>query len=193
MMRVRFGLLTAVAVGALTFTAAPTFAAGSGMPQFDFATAPKQLFWLVVSFGVLWFVMASVVLPRLADTLEARQSRIAHDLAKAEAAKAESEAAREAYEQVLAEARATAQGILREAQAKLAADQEAKLGALREKLDADLKAAEARITTARTKALAEVEGVAAEVASAAVAKLIGAAPAADVVNKAVQDSKEQQA
>ena len=37
------------------------------MPQFDIASFPSQIFWLVVTFGILYFVMSKLVLPRVGD------------------------------------------------------------------------------------------------------------------------------
>jgi len=45
-------------------TEAPKEASG-GMPQFDFATWPGQIFWLVIIFVALYALLSSVFLPRV--------------------------------------------------------------------------------------------------------------------------------
>ena len=40
-------------------------AGGAGMPQLDFSTFPNQIFWLVVTLLVIYFVLSRVALPRL--------------------------------------------------------------------------------------------------------------------------------
>ena len=79
------------------------------MPQLDVTSYLPQLVWLAISFVALYFLMAKLALPRIADVLEERSKRREDNLARAEELQAEAEAAAEAYERVLAEARGTAQ------------------------------------------------------------------------------------
>ena len=146
------------------------------MPQLEMGDYAPQIFWLVVTFVALMLIMWCVGLPRIRRVIEARESKISEDLSEAESAKGRAEAALEAYEQALAEARANAHGVLAETQAKLAAEADA----LRAELDADLAAkaeeAEARIQETRAAALASLREVAGDVASAATERLVGTAP-----------------
>ena len=126
------------------------------MPQLEMGDYAPQIFWLVVTFVVLMVIMWSVGLPRIRRVIEAREGKIADDLSRAEAFKKEAEAALEAYEAALAEARSTAHGVIAEAQAKL----DAEAAELRERLDAELAAkaeeAEGRIRETRESALASL-------------------------------------
>ena len=47
------------------------------MPQLDISAWPSQLFWLALTFGALYWLMATYFLPRLGATLEERRDRIA--------------------------------------------------------------------------------------------------------------------
>lgn len=49
------------------------------MPQFDVATYPSQIFWLIICFAFLCVVMAHYLVPRLTSTLEAREQRLQED------------------------------------------------------------------------------------------------------------------
>ena len=62
------------------------------MPQLIFADYPPQIFWLVVTFAILYILMAYVALPRVESVLEERRKRIADDLEAAERSKKDSEA-----------------------------------------------------------------------------------------------------
>ena len=68
------------------------------MPQLDPTTFAPQLFWLVVTFVLLYLVMWKLVIPKIGEILQDRQIRIDNDLDKADHLKIEAEAAREAYE-----------------------------------------------------------------------------------------------
>jgi F-type H+-transporting ATPase subunit b len=143
------------------------------MPQLDLATFPTQLIWLAVTFAALYLVMAYSGLPRLGGIIERRRARIADDLDKAQRMKAEAEAVIAAYEKALAEARAKAQAVLREATNRLSAEAAAQQKKLAERLAIELDAAEKRIEAAKTKALSGLRELAVDVARAASAKLSG--------------------
>lgn len=143
-------------------------------PPFDSSTFASQLFWLAITFVLLYWLMAKVAIPRISGILTARSARIAADLETAEKAKAASEAAVAGYEKSLAAARANANAIAEGAR------NEAKAAAAKERasIEADLAKrladAEARIGEIKTKALSEVGGIAGDAADAIVKALGGA-------------------
>lgn len=138
----------------------------SAFPAFDAATFPSHLFWLAVSFGLLYFLMLRVIVPRLGGILEDRRDRIAGDLGEAERLKEETNAAIEAYEAELSDARKKAHGIAQERRDQIKAD----IDARRRKAEADLSekisGAEAQISEIKAKALDEVDGIASDAAEA---------------------------
>jgi F-type H+-transporting ATPase subunit b len=143
------------------------------VPQLDFATFPPQLVWLVVTFAVLYVLMAKLALPKVGGIIAARREKIDGDLDKAGTMKAEAEAVLAAYERALAEARQAAQATLKATTDKLAAAAAERQKVVSDKLAADTAAAEKRIADARGAALANLKGVAADVARAAVGRLVG--------------------
>ncbi len=48
-------------------------ASGAGMPQLDFSTFPNQIFWLLVTLVVIYFVLSRIALPRIGSVLAERQ------------------------------------------------------------------------------------------------------------------------
>ena len=72
------------------------------MPQLDFSTYLPQVFWLVVTFIALYLIMWKIAVPRIANSLEARQKRIEDYLDRAADAKKEAEETLAAYEQAIA-------------------------------------------------------------------------------------------
>jgi F-type H+-transporting ATPase subunit b len=115
----------------------------------------SQLFWLAIGLGFIFFVIARGMVPKIQATVDAREQKIAGDLERAQAARAE--AARIASEAKQASARDT------EAKVKKAAD----------KINLKVESAEGKIREAVASARAEIEAVAAEATQEMVARLTG--------------------
>ena len=156
------------------------------MPQLDSATFLPQLFWLVVTFGILFLVMWRVALPRVADVLEARQERMSGNLEKAEDFKKDAEAVLEAYEAAMAEAREKALGVVAEVRGSMADEAAKRQAALRETLIEQVKQGEARIEQAKNQAIGQIQGISADLTAAAMERLTGEAPNDAAVNAAVE-------
>ena len=144
------------------------------MPQLDLSTFPSQIFWLAVFFVVLYVLMKRLALPKIEKIIEERRARVEGDLDKAGQMKSEAEAVIAAYEKALADARHQAQLTMKETSDRLGA-----IAAERQRQASSVIAerttvAEQRIATAKSAAMANLRGVAVEVARAAAAKLVGA-------------------
>ena len=62
------------------------------MPQLEqFDTYLSQIFWLLVTFGILYFTMSRVLIPRMVSILEARVFQVESDQRRAEETKLEAE------------------------------------------------------------------------------------------------------
>src|SRR4051812_39184884 len=122
------------------------------MPQLDFSTFASQIFWLVLSFVVLYLLMAKLIVPRIERVIEERRSRIEGDLERASRLQAEAESVLAAYEKALAEARSQAQTVMKETTDRLnaiAAQRQAEAGA---RIAQHLAEAERRITEEKSRA-----------------------------------------
>lgn len=134
----------------------------------------SQLFWLVIVFGITFFAIGRGMVPRIQRTVETRQSRIADDLAAAEAARADAEAKEETWRERLNEARAEAARVTQAAKEESARDVEARLRKATDKIGSKVDRAEAEIARSVTSAQSVIEGVAAEITQDLVDRLIGA-------------------
>lgn len=174
--------------GILVPSAAPGKGPG-GFPPFDPATFAPQLVWLVLTFSMLYWLMSRVALPRIGGVITERRDRIERDLSEAQRLKAETDAALKAYEQSLADARGKAQGLAKETRDKVASD----LDRNRHKADQDnaAKVAEMEklIADGKTRALASVNDIATETATAIVGKLLGRDVSPDEIRKALAADK----
>lgn len=157
----------------------------AGLPQLDFTTYTSQLFWLAITFGLLYLLLSKVFLPRLSALLEERRDRIADDLDTAAGLRDEASDAGKVLEAALADARARAHAIVARQREKLAAEIDAESREAEAALDARLAEAEATIGERKGEALARVREVAADTAGALVQKLIGVQPSEAEVAGAV--------
>ncbi len=156
------------------------------MPQFDMTTAPSQIFWFLLVFGLLYLTFVKVVLPKMGGVIEARQNKIEGDLARAESLKREAEEAVASYEDALAKARAEASTILHEAAEATRKEIEAQSAAFDKELNQKVQAAQARIAEAEKEARSHLTEIATAAATMATEKLIGVAPSEAEVKAAVE-------
>lgn len=170
---------------ALAILPAAAHAAG-GMPQFDVTSFPTQIFWLVVSFALLYVLMAGLVLPRIGHTIEAREGKIQADLDAAQKANDAARVAAEAQREALAEARGKAAGTVRQAAEAAAAETTAHLTTLGEKLAGQIGEAERRIAEQRAQALAGLSSLATEITSSVLGKLVGNVDGTQVAAKVAE-------
>jgi F-type H+-transporting ATPase subunit b len=143
------------------------------MPQLDVTTFVPQLFWLAVSFFVLYLLMRLVALPRVGAVIASRRNRLDEDLARASEIRAQAQAVLTAYEAGLAAARAQAQAMIRETAERAAAEAAEQQRQLAASLTEQIKAAERQIATATEQAFSEIRGVAIDVARPLAEKLTG--------------------
>jgi len=156
-------------------------------PPFESQHFPSQLFWLALTFILLYVLMSRIALPRVASIFAERSKRISDDLAAAHRFKEQSETANAAYLKSLADARARAQGIANETREQQAVQAAATNKKLEAQLHEKLAAAEQSIAATRTAAMGNVASIATETASAIVERLIGTTPAPGDVNAAVAE------
>jgi len=145
----------------------------AGFPPFKTETFPSQLFWLAITFGFLFVVLWRVAGPMITATIATRRKRISDDLAEAQKARGDADAASAAYQTALAGARARAQ-VLAEDNRKIVSGEidKAKANADAE-AQAALARAEQQIAQTRDAARAQVTKAAQEAAAAIVQRLIG--------------------
>lgn len=144
-----------------------------GFPPFETSNFAPQLFWLVVIFGLLYVLMSRLALPRVGNILSDREARISADLDASREMQAKAQAAAAANDETLRLKRDEAQGIGREAQHKIAAETAAQRMAAEAQAAEKIRAADARIASAKALALANVEQIATDAAASIIEKLTG--------------------
>jgi F-type H+-transporting ATPase subunit b len=176
-----------------TQVAAASNASGPKLPQLDIETYASQIFWLIVTFIVLYFLVAKIAMPRIAEVLEGRQEKIEDDLDKAETLRKEAYLVRVEYEKALSSAREEAHEATRRAQEEIAKHGAEVEALANQKVVNMLKNAEDRIEAARTEASSDKEtvadtleqNVARDIIGDTVKKMVGIDVSSDDVNEAI--------
>ena len=163
-----------------TTNATAAEASAPGMPQLDFSTWANQIFWLVLTLVVIFFVLSRIALPRIAAVLAERSGTITNDIAAAEMLKNKAGEAEDAYNKALADARAEAQNIVAGAKAEIQADLDVAIAKADAEISAKAAESEKAIAEIRAGAMASVEEVAKDTAAEIVSALGGKATAKDV-------------
>lgn len=146
----------------------------TGMPQMDASFFPSQIFWLVITFAVLYFLMKRLAIPEVERVQEKRHAAIAADLAAAAKANEEANKTIAEYEKSLADARATAQAAVINITTRAAQTSLERQAEQQRALTKRLQEAESNIVSARDAALSEARSVVADIAAAALEKIVGA-------------------
>lgn len=153
--------------------AATAARAEDGIPQMDPTWFANQLFWLAISFVVLFALVSKVIAPSVASTLNARETAIRDAIEQAEFARSEAQATQGVAAHAGQSARAQAAELMAQAQAEASRDAATELAKLDHELERKASHADAVLDDALAKAHAGVEAAAQQLAEAMASQLLG--------------------
>ena len=107
-------------------------------------TYSSQIFWLLLTFGFVFFVIGLGMVPKVQGTADARDAKISGDLDAAKAAFARADEAEADYKVRDAQSRTAAQALLAKAKSDAAKASEARIAVADADVAAMIAAAEAR-------------------------------------------------
>ena len=90
-----------------------------GMPQLNPEFWVSQIFWLVLTFGILYLVLSKIVLPKISENLETRKSQIVENIETAEKQRKESEDKIKQFEKIILESKIEAKNFFNEKRQKV--------------------------------------------------------------------------
>ena len=164
---------------------------GSGLPQFDPSSFASQIFWAMVSFGVLLFLLNRYVLPIINKTLDERADSIKSEIVEAQDLREQAEKVLAEYQQQLADVHKEAAFILEHSRRDAIESHEK---ALRE-MDIELKRKKelfsSELDFAKRQAVKEVRGAAVELTMLATEKLVARHVDSDEAGRMVESSIEE--
>ena len=151
------------------------FAAESGgMPQLNPEFWISQIFWLTLTFGILYIVLSKLILPKISDNLESRKSQILENIEAAEKQRQNSEEKLKEYEEIVSKSKMEAKNIFNQAREKALKDISAKKDVLDKQIDDEIGKAEQEIKELQKGAADKINKIAIETSSELIQKLIGA-------------------
>jgi len=151
------------------------FAAESGgMPQLNPEFWISQIFWLTLTFGILYIVLSKLILPKISDNLESRKSQILENIEAAEKQRQNSEEKLKEYEEIVSKSKMEAKNIFNQAREKALKDISAKKDVLDKQIDDEIGKAEQEIKELQKSAADKINKIAIETSSELIQKLIGA-------------------
>ena len=145
-----------------------------GMPQLDPEFWISQIFWLTLTFGILYVVLSKLILPKISANLELRKSQIQENIEAAEKQRENSESKLKEYDDIVIKSKLEAKNIFKDAREKTIKDINSKKEVLDKQIDEEIKKAEQEIALLKKSAPEKINKIAIETSSELVKKLIGA-------------------
>ena len=164
------------------------FAAESGgMPQLNPEFWVSQIFWLTITFGILYAVLSKLILPKISANLEMRKSQILENIEAAEKQRKESELKLAEYEKIVQSSKNEAKNYFKQAREKLLKDISLKKNSLDEELNKELQKADSEIQELRNRAPEKINKIAVETSADLLQQLIGAESNSSSISAIVDD------
>ena len=150
------------------------FAAESGgMPQLNPEFWVSQIFWLIITFGVLYVILSKLILPKISANLELRKLQISDNIEAADKQRKESESKLKEYDEIIFKSKIEAKNIFNKVREKALKDIHVKRENLDKQIDEEIKKTEEEINKLKLEAPLKINKIAIETSSELVKKLIG--------------------
>ena len=148
-------------------------AESSGMPQLNPEFWISQIFWLTITFGILYVVLSKFILPKISANLEIRKSQILDNIEVAEKQREESELKIKEYEKIVQDSKNEAKNYFKQNREKVIKSIDIKKKDLDKELNEIIEKAESEIQDLRGKAPEKINRIAIETSADLIHKLIG--------------------
>jgi F-type H+-transporting ATPase subunit b len=148
-------------------------AESSGMPQLDPEFWVSQIFWLTLTFGILYIVLSKFILPKISANLELRKSQIQENIEAAEKQREDSELKLKEFEEIISKSKSEAKNIFKETREKALRDIDFKRETLEKQIDEEIKKAEKEINELKKTAPEKINKIAIETSSEILKNLVG--------------------
>tara|TARA_Y100000590_G_scaffold269160_1_gene302266 strand:+ start:178 stop:768 length:591 start_codon:yes stop_codon:yes gene_type:complete len=162
-----------------------------GMPQLNPEFWISQIFWLVLTFGVLYVVLSKLILPKISDNLETRKSQILENIESAGKQKEESENKIKEYEKIILESKIKAKNYFNDSRKKVLEDINKKRVALEKDIDEEISAAEKEINELKKNSDEKISQIAVTTSSELIKQFIGEEVNKSSISAIVEDQSRK--
>ena len=149
-------------------------AESGGMPQLNPEFWVSQIFWLTLTFGILYIILSKIILPKISANLEMRKSQIQENIEAAEKQRESSENKLKEYDNIILKSKLQAKNIFKDAREKTLKEINSKKEDLDKQIDQEIKKVEKEIEIFKKSAPERINKIAMETSSEIIKKLIGA-------------------
>ena len=144
-----------------------------GMPQFNAASFPSQLFWLVVTFVLLYICITFLILPRIRSNIRLRKNKIANDIERTELLKEQIEKTVKEYDSKIMQAKNQASENLKNAIEKANKEFLIQLDSVKQKLLQKISKAENDMKDYKKNLEKDINKISVNISSIILEKVIG--------------------
>lgn len=145
----------------------------SGLPQFDPTWFPSQIFWLMLTFGIMYLAFSRKILPAIAATIDNREQHVTGDLETADRLTKEANNVHDNYEKQLYDARQQAHDIMAAVEEDLKKEAEQQIHDFTEKSVQETSVVKSNLDALVADALQQIEGEIAEISTITARQIAG--------------------
>ena len=154
-----------------------------GMPQLNPEFWVSQIFWLTLTFGILYMLLSKLILPKISENLEIRKSQILENIEAAEKQRKESEQKIEEYDKIINDSKTAAKNYFNQNRAKILK----KKKDLENQINTEINKAEIEIQDFKNKTPEKINKIAIETSADLINQLIGIKINNSSISAIVQD------
>ena len=166
-----------------------------GMPQLNPEFWFSQIFWLTISFGVLFIVLSKFILPKIRNNLESRKSQIMDNIEIADDQKIKGEKNLKEYDKIIINAKDSAKKTFNLAKEKIQLDLSKEREKIENELNSNIKDAENEINDLIKSAPEKINLIAVDTAGEIIQKLIGVevnkSNISSIVNEQIKTTRDK--
>ena len=148
-------------------------AESGGMPQLNPEFWISQVFWLIITFGFLFFILSKIILPKVSNNLENRKTQIKENIEIAEKQRLESDNKIKEFEKIILDSKLEAKNYFNKAREKIINDLDKKKLKLETEINSEIQLAEKEIIDLKNNSSKKINSIAVQTCEDMIMQLIG--------------------
>ena len=185
MSKLRFAVLNFVFIFILNNNSVA--AEKGGMPQLNPEFWFSQVFWLIVSFGLMYLILSKIVLPKISQNLESRKEQIQNNIEIADNQRKESEKKLAEFDEIIKKSRIEANVHLSEIRQKLNVEINKKKEEIDKQIKLEIENAEKEIFNLKKNSSNKINQIAKEISIELIKQVLNIEPNNSSVSAIVDD------